>query len=185
LSTARPNVPPFVEMGRGTYLSPDTRFMAWAPGEKVVIGHYCSIAGQVLIWTGGNHRPDNVSTYPFDNLLLGRPNPTRTYQTTRPTTLGSDVWVGQRAMIGGGAQVGHGAVIGAAAVVFSDVPPYAIVTGNPANVRRYRFDAATTERLLRIAWWNWPEDVVRDRIEWFYRPVAEFVAEFDPEGRGG
>ena len=36
-----------------------------------------------------------------------------------------------------------------------DVPPYAIVGGNPAAVLRSRFDPATVERLRTIAWWDW------------------------------
>jgi virginiamycin A acetyltransferase len=41
-------------------------------------------------------------------------------------------------------------------VVASDVPPYAIVGGNPARVIRSRYDEADVERLLRAAWWDWP-----------------------------
>ena len=53
---------------------------------------------------------------------------------------------------------------------------------SPARVMRYRFNEMIVERLLRIAWWDWPDDVVRERLEWFFRPVAEFVEHFD---RGG
>jgi hypothetical protein len=41
------------------------------------------------------------------------------------------------------------------AVVVKDVPPYAVVAGNPTKVVKLRFDEATIERLLNIAWWNW------------------------------
>ena len=54
-----------------------------------------------------------------------------------------------------GVTIGHGAVVAAASVVASDVPPYAIVGGNPAAVLRSRFDSATVERLRAIAWWDW------------------------------
>jgi acyl-[acyl carrier protein]--UDP-N-acetylglucosamine O-acyltransferase len=126
---------------------------------------------------------DTASTYPFDNFFLDRQNPTRTYQTTRATTIGNDVWIGYRAHVAGGVRIGHGAVIGSAAVVLSDVPDYAIAVGNPAQIVRYRFSRAIIERLLRISWWEWPEEKVRDNLEWFYRPVLEFVEQFDPLGK--
>jgi virginiamycin A acetyltransferase len=55
-----------------------------------------------------------------------------------------------------GVTIGHGAVVAAASVVASDVPPYAVVAGNPARVVRHRFDDADVDRLLRAAWWDWP-----------------------------
>lgn len=108
----------------------------------------------------------------------------RCYRSTRNTTLGNDVWVGYGAMILGGAQVGDGAVIAAGSVVFSDVPPYAVVAGNPAKVVRSRFGPEMVERLLRIRWWEWPEDVIRANIDWFHRPISEFAKRFDPQSNG-
>ena len=122
---------------------------------------------------------DTVSTYPFENRFFGAPNPTRSSRTTRDTVVGSDVWVGDGVVIGGGVQVGHGAVLATGSVIFSDVPPYAIVAGNPAKVLRYRFSNPTVAALLRIAWWDWPEEELRRNVEWFFRPVAEFAAHFD------
>jgi len=107
---------------------------------------------------------------------------TRTYRTSRNTTIGNDVWIGFRSTVLGGAQIGDGAVVAAGSVVFSDVPPFAVVAGNPAQVVRYRFSRKTAERLQRIAWWNWPEEKVRENLEWFYKPVAEFVERFDSGG---
>jgi virginiamycin A acetyltransferase len=60
--------------------------------------------------------------------------------------------------------IGHGAVVGARAVVTEDVPPYGVVAGNPARLARLRFDAATVEGLLGIAWWDWPAERVARAI---------------------
>jgi virginiamycin A acetyltransferase len=73
-----------------------------------------------------------------------------------PIEVGHDVWIGTEAPTLPGVTIGHGAVIGARAVVARDVPPCAVMAGNPARVVRMRFDAETVARLLAIAWWDWP-----------------------------
>jgi acetyltransferase-like isoleucine patch superfamily enzyme len=167
-------ITPTVEIGKYTYYSHNLRLGAWLPGEKVIIGSYCSLADHVTIFSGGMHRTDIVSTYPFDFA--------RSYLGTSNTTIGNDVWIGYGAMILGGAQVGDGAVIAAGSVVFSDIPPYAIAAGNPAQILRFRFSKKMIARLLRIAWWDWPDARILGNIEWFYRPIGDFVDRFDPQG---
>jgi virginiamycin A acetyltransferase len=63
-----------------------------------------------------------------------------------------------------GVTIGHGAIVAAASVVSADVPPYAIVAGNPARVVRRRYDDADVDRLLRAAWWDWPIDAVTEHV---------------------
>ncbi len=72
----------------------------------------------------------------------------------KPTTVGSDVWMGHGAMVMPGVSVGHGAIIAAGTVVTKDVPPYAIVAGVPGTVKKLRFSEAVVERLLRVRWWD-------------------------------
>ncbi len=176
-----PSLPSYVEIGAHTYYVPsETRFLGYVPGEKIIIGKYGSIAREVTIFVGGNHTTETVSTYPFDTWLLGRMNPTRSYVKSRNTEIGSDVWIGHGAHIASGVHIGHGAVVASGAVVFQDVPPYGIAVGNPARVTRYRFNESIVESLLRIAWWDWSDEVVRRNVEWFYRPVEEFIKQFDP-----
>jgi tetrahydrodipicolinate N-succinyltransferase len=74
------------------------------------------------------------------------------------------VWIGSGAAILSGVTVGDGAVIGARAVVARDVPPYAIVAGNPAEVVRERFDRATAAALVETAWWELPREEVEKLI---------------------
>ena len=61
-----------------------------------------------------------------------------------------------------GVTIGHGAVVAAGSLVSADVPPYAIVAGNPARVVRRRYDEADVEQLLRAAWWDWPTQDVTE-----------------------
>ena len=169
---------PGLRVGRGTYWAPSTQFLTFTPAELVIIGRYCSLAADAVVMTGGNHHTSTVSTWPFDNFLDQLPNPTRTYQPCGDTTLGADVWLGHGCFVGGGARIGHGAVIGARAVVMSDVEPYAVVVGNPGRMIRRRFSDAIVERLLAIAWWDWPAEAVIERREFFYEPVEAFVERF-------
>jgi len=68
--------------------------------------------------------------------------------------IGNDVWTGHNATVLGGVTVGDGAIIGAGSVVTKDVPPYAIVAGVPAVVKRFRFSERTIGRLLAVKWWD-------------------------------
>ena len=101
---------------------------------------------------------------------------------SRPLIVGSDVWLGYRALGSGPVTVGHGAIVAAGAVVLRDIPPYSIAAGNPAQVIRYRFSPDVIDALLRIAWWNWPPDRVAREASWFLGPIAAFVRRFDPLG---
>ena len=167
-----PILTPSLRMGKFSYFANDVELITWFPGEIITIGNYCSIAARVVFCTGGMRRTDNAALYPFDVQ--------RAYRTTANTTIGNDVWVGYGAMIMNGAKVGDGAIIASGSVVFSDVPPFAVVAGNPGHVIRYRFSKSVVERLLRIAWWHWADHKVFANIDWFYRPIQEFVDHFDP-----
>ncbi|MHB1955240.1 MAG: DapH/DapD/GlmU-related protein [Sulfobacillus sp.] len=173
--------PEYITIGYGTYWTNPVHVEAFIDSERIVVGKYCSIAKGVTLMVGGNHTTETVATWPFDNLMLKRYNPTRSYRTTKPTVIGHDVWLGLNSTICGGVEVGNGAVVGVGAVVFEDVPPYAVAIGNPAQVVRYRFSQTTVQALQRIAWWDWPVETLRERVEWFYRPVAEFIKQFGSE----
>lgn len=92
----------------------------------------------------------------FD-LLTGLPN-------RGDTVVGNDVWFGYGSTVLPGVRIGHGAVIGAGSVVVGDVPDYGIVGGNPAQLIRTRYDDVTVTRLLAVAWWDWPIELITRHI---------------------
>lgn len=95
----------------------------------------------------------------------------------------NDCWIGHGATILAGVTIHHGAVVSANAVVTKDVPPYAIVAGNPAQVVKYRFDQDTIRKMLQVGWWNWEDDVMLARTEDFMLPAAEFAQKHLPEAQ--
>lgn len=144
-------------LGRYSYIGYDCSIV------KCKIGAFCSIAENVLI--GGAQHPLNwVSTSPvFYNVSGGTGSHlgSLTIPEVRETVIGSDVWIGARAIIMQGITIGDGAVIGAGAIVTKDVPPYAIVGGVPAKIIRFRFGANTISDLLEVRWWNLSDDELR------------------------
>lgn len=73
----------------------------------------------------------------------------------RITTIGNDVWIGHGALISAGVTIGDGAIVAAHAVVAKDVPPYAVVAGNPAVIKRFRLPVQLISPMLRCRWWRY------------------------------
>lgn len=147
---------PNIEVGDYTYGVPTV--LSWNEGAKLKIGKFCSIADNVIIMLGGNHRTDWISTYPFNALMpetfgyiKGHPS------TDGDITICNDVWIARDAKIMSGVTIGNGAVIAANAVVTRDVLPYSIVGGVPARKIKNRFSGHDIRRLIGIKWWDWPE----------------------------
>jgi virginiamycin A acetyltransferase len=166
---------PRIEVGEYTYyddpddaLGFERNVFLYAHGpERLIIGRYCALASGVrFVMPGANHPDLGPSTFPFGifgepwaeltmDLVMGAPS-------RGDTVVGNDVWLGYRALVLPGVTIGHGAIVAAASVVASDVPPYAIVGGNPARVIRRRYEDDNVERLLRAAWWDWPVELVTE-----------------------
>ncbi|MFA5898426.1 MAG: rhamnan synthesis F family protein [Hyphomicrobium sp.] len=154
----RPNLQ---NVGRRTYAHTDICVV----NKYSVIGDFCSI-GQRVIVGHGEHPQHFLSTSPyfyFDEFGMKRPETQAFdgYWHTDPVIIGNDVWIGDGAFIKNGVTIGDGAIVGAHTVVTKNVPPYAIVAGNPAKVLRYRFDEAVVNELLTLKWWELPDDVIR------------------------
>jgi acetyltransferase-like isoleucine patch superfamily enzyme len=181
LRLTQPEVAPSnLSLGRHSYGGPKVVTFG---GDTAAarIGSFVSIAPEVVLIPGGGHRTDWVSTYPlrrrFDlpgALQDGHPS------SKGDIVIGSDVWLGRGAVVLSGVTIGSGAVVGASSVVSGDVPPYAIVAGNPATVVRYRFAEDQIAALLRIAWWDWPMDkILRCVPELNGGSVDDFIAAHD------
>lgn len=138
--------------------------------DKLIIGKFCSIAcGAKFLFNSANHSLASLSTYPFPLFVeewgLEWENVTEAWDNKGDIVIGNDVWIGYEAVILAGVTVGDGAIIGTRALVTKDVPPYTIVGGVPAKPIRKRFDEETIEKLLRVKWWNWPEEKIKENLD--------------------
>ena len=136
-------------------------------GDKLIIGKFCQIAAGVeFVMNGANHQMNAVSTFPFYTLegWNMKPPAAGDMPFKGDTVIGNDVWIGQNATILPGVHIGDGAIIGANSIVGSDVEPYTIVVGNPAEVIRYRFDEDLAELLLKFKWWDKPIEEINELI---------------------
>ena len=174
----------YVTIGRGTSISHQymTEMISFVDeaGWNVSIGSFVSVAQKVTVLLslkGGGHMYEYLSTYKFDALraqLFPGEFEYAVVEGKRTVEIGSDVWIGYGAKIINSVTLGHGCVIGAYSVVREDVPPYAIVVGNPAKIVKYRFNESEIDFLLGFKWWDLPdEDILfrmpsRDKFSEFY-----------------
>jgi len=165
-------------LGNQTYGVENLRIHHWNGQNKLVVGAYCSIADSVHVFLGGNHRMEWATTFPFSTksaIAQGIIHGSRDGCVTSKgnVIIGTDVWIGSHASIMSGVSIGSGAVIAAYSHVVKDVEPYEIVGGNPAKHIRFRFNKTVIERLERLAWWNWPEEVVFSNVDLLCSEIDE------------
>jgi virginiamycin A acetyltransferase len=163
---------PNIIVGDFTYIADSefeshvTHLYPWN-NDKLVIGKFCQIAAGVeFVMNGANHQMNAVSTFPFYTLAgwdMKAPAP-NDMPLKGDTVIGNDVWIGQNATILPGVHIGDGAIIGASSVVGSDVEPYTIVAGNPAQFIRNRFDDELTNLMLEWRWWEKPIEEINSLI---------------------
>lgn len=146
------------EMGRYSYCGYQCKLI------NCRVGSFCSIADRVCVGLA-THPVSWVSTSPA--FHRGRGSVPKTLSaldydaSPAHTKIGNDVWIGEGVFIKSGITVGNGAVIGMGSVVTHDVPPYAIVAGNPAHVIKMRFSPELCERMNSSAWWERDEDFLK------------------------
>lgn len=155
-----------VNMGRYSFCGYDCEII------NTEIGTFCSIANNVIIG-GAAHPIQWVSTSPV--FYRGRDSIKKKFSEferdeDKRTFIGHDVWIGNYTLIKQGVHVGTGAVVGMGSVVTKDVPPYAIVAGNPAKIIRYRFDEETIKGLLDSKWWDMTDDELHRHSQYIQCP---------------
>ena len=99
------------------------------------------------------------------------------YRDSRRTVIGPDTWLGHGVIVKPDVTIGAGAVIASGAVVTKDVAPYIIMAGVPAVPLRPRLAPAVADRLLALAWWDWPHDRLRVALPDFRSLGAEAFVE--------
>jgi len=148
------------------------------------IGKFCAIAANSRI-NPGNHPMWRAAQHHFTYMSsmygLADDDDQTVFDWRRENevVIGHDVWIGHGAIVMPGVTIGTGCVVGAGAVVTKDIDTYMIAVGVPAIPLRPRFDAKTVEGLLRIAWWDWTHEKLRDHLQDFRTlPAAEFVERY-------
>ena len=166
-----------VKVGRLTYFG--ERFAEGCQyGYIESVGHFTSINKSAMIQADHQMNMMTVSddiqevlTEENQAIFSSRKLADPKYRRNR-VKIGNDVWIGAYSFINASkvTSIGDGAVIGAGAVVLEDVPPYAVVVGVPAKVKRYRFAPEVIETLLRIKWWDWSFDEINANADALFSP---------------
>jgi acetyltransferase-like isoleucine patch superfamily enzyme len=169
-------------VGDYSYIMPNSRI------SIAEIGKYCSI-GSNFLCGGGIHPIDGISSapmfystnlWPYSGSTASRPTEVGSISGTdkcverKLVVIGNDVFIGMNVTILDGVTIGDGAVIGAGCVVSKNVPPYAVVVGSPMKILRFRFNEGLRNKLLKLRWWDWPEEKLSEIEEMFF-DVDEFV----------
>jgi acetyltransferase-like isoleucine patch superfamily enzyme len=150
-----------------TYYDRNVNIITWSDEFKVKLGKFNSIGRDCNFFLHANHRPDWVTT---SSLLLGWVTPEIAEMHMKmghPTCKGdiiveNDVWIGAKSTIMSGVKISNGAIVAANSVVTKDVPPYSVVAGNPAKIVKYRFTEEQIHELLKISWWDWDEEKIKN-----------------------
>lgn len=144
------------------------------------IGKFCSI-GPNLVCGWGIHPTNGISTAPMfystkeqNGMTLSRVDK---IQEIKPIVIGNDVFIGANVTILDGVIIGDGAVIGAGAVVSKNIPPYAIAVGCPIKIVRYRFEPDQIDKLLKIKWWEFDKDKLKE-VERLFFDVNGFIEKY-------
>jgi len=162
------------EIGEGTYLASNSVV------SIARIGKYCSIGPNFLCgW--GIHPINGLSTSPMFYSTLKQNGRTLSLsnkiEERKKITIGNDVFIGANVTVLDGVIIGDGAIIGAGAVVSKDIPPYAIAIGCPIKIIKFRFSQEEIVKLLKIEWWNFGENELKD-VEKHFFDVSAFLEKY-------
>lgn len=161
----------YAQMGRYCYTGPNTNI------RNAQLGQFNSISWNVSI--GGNtHDMNRTTTHSF--LVYpkwGMGGNGNWESASEKCQVENDVWIAAGVNILRGVTVGSGAIIGAGTVVTKDVPPYAVVVGNPGKVIHMRCKDELVERMLELKWWDLPEEAIHKNLKVFQSELTMQVVE--------
>lgn len=146
--------------------------------HNIHVGKFCSIESDCYLTINRDHDYKSVTT--SITKLINRNSKFKTKQKGQ-IIIENDVWIGQSCNIISGVTIHNGAVVAANSNVVKDVPPYAIVGGNPAKVIGYRFDKEIIDKLLVIQWWDWSNKKIVENNKYFNGSIEEFINKFYDE----
>lgn len=157
----RNNLILFSELGRYCYTGSNTKVL------NAKLGKFNSISWNVSIG-GNNHDMNKVTTHSFLVYSKWGMGANGNWKSvSEECKLENDIWVAAGVNILRGVHIGSGAIIGAGTIVTKDIPPYAIVAGNPGKIIRMRCSDKIIEKMLEVQWWNFPVDVIRSNFKVF------------------
>lgn len=138
---------------------------------NVKVGNFTSIGEDCYFHSDTTHQAEfnhnSVYTTNFDQS-----------KDALPIEIGHDTWIGRGVKVLPGVKIGTGAIVGAYSVISKDVPDFAVVVGNPQEIKRIRFSAEQIGKLMKIAWWNWPREDVLDRLE-LMKDINKFIKKYE------
>lgn len=181
----------YVELGRGTRMAHSSMGNysycdRYADIANAQIGKFANIASYVRIGAT-DHPMDKASQHHFHYRSADYFDDAEhdqawfAHRQSRRSVIGHDTWLGHGAQVRPEITIGHGAVVAGGAIVTHDVPPYMIVAGIPAKPLRARYDARTAERMMALAWWDWPHERLRAALDDFRQLKAEaFLERYEP-----
>lgn len=180
---------PLLQVDRGTYITglqiqSGLNFDLQPPSKgfgshSLQMGKYNSLAEEITLLIDLNHDYLCVAQGELD-FYSSRSNRPQNLRRKCSVLIQNDVWIGHGVTIMGGVTIHNGAVVAANSVVTKDVPPYAIVGGNPAKIIRYRYSPEEIQAMLTIAWWDWEFSRLRKNAYDFSLKVPDFIQKHLP-----
>ena len=139
--------------------------------EAIKVGNYTTIAQNVYF-----HEPSDNHLVKYNKKCVFTDDNSSPGEKLE-IEIGNDVWIGRGVKILPGVKIGNGVIIGAWSVIAKHIPDYAVVVGNPAQIKRFRFNEYQIKKLLEIRWWDWnPETILKRREQ--MKDIDVFLANY-------
>ncbi|TYZ27917.1 CatB-related O-acetyltransferase [Selenomonas caprae] len=160
-------------------------FCSFAAGSTVINNHPTNLlsTSPFLTGSGGFENVEGFKEVPYEaweseEWYISGLVPQGKVPGVHRITIGNDVWLGANVIITNYSDIGDGVIAAAGAVITKTVPAYAIVAGVPARIIKFRYNPKQIEDLERIKWWNWDDEVIRERYDDFFLPIDEFIEKY-------